>query len=163
MGISRKERIQEEGGFFSEVCKTGQTFCKYFSILKVLKVLQSDKVEMVKCFSFNHIFDHSQDKVTFFSTRTSPNISHFPRQVDPRRFLSILVRETRKRKYFLLSLWHTGFTHLVRDFLLFDEHEHTHGIVRSVILVSKFTLWVYLTFSLFLKIWLTESVLLFRE
>ena len=40
----------------------------------------------------------------------------------------------------------------VLDFLLFDKHEYTYGIFRSVILVSIFMLRVYLTFPLFLKI-----------
>ena len=48
-------------------------------------------------------------------------------------------------------------------FFLFDRHEYTHGIFRSVILVIVFILQVYVTFSLFFKIWLTESILIFKE
>ena len=33
----------------------------------------------------------------------------------------------------------------VLDLLLFDKHEYTNGIFRSLILVSIFNLWVYLT------------------
>ena len=35
-------------------------------------------------------------------------------------------------------------TDLVLDLLLFDKHEYTHGIFRSVTLVSVFTLRLYL-------------------
>ena len=51
----------------------------------------------------------------------------------------------------------------VLKFLSFDKHEYTHWIFRSVILISIFMLRVYVTFSLFCKIWLTESVFIFRE
>ena len=40
---------------------------------------------------------------------------------------------------------------------------YTDGIFQSVILVSIFMLWVYVTFYLFFKIWLTELILIFRE
>ena len=40
---------------------------------------------------------------------------------------------------------------------------YKHRISRSVILVSILMLQVYLTFSLFFKIWLTESILISRE
>ena len=39
-----------------------------------------------------------------------------------------------------------NYTYQVLDFLLFDKHEYTQGIFRSVILVSTFMLWVYVTF-----------------
>ena len=51
----------------------------------------------------------------------------------------------------------------VLNFLLFDKHEHIDGIFWSLILVSIFMLWVYATFSLFLKTFLTESILIFRH
>ena len=49
------------------------------------------------------------------------------------------------------------------DFLWFGKHEYTTGIFQSVILVSIFMLRVCETFSLFLKIWLTQSILIFRK
>ena len=51
----------------------------------------------------------------------------------------------------------------VLNFLLFDKHEYIDGIVWSLILVSIFMLWVYATFSLFLKTFLTESILIFKH
>ena len=56
-----------------------------------------------------------------------------------------------------------SYTEQVLNFLLFDKHEYTHGIFWSIILVSIFMLWAYVTFSLFLKIWLTESDNSFSE
>ena len=47
--------------------------------------------------------------------------------------------------------------------VMFDKHEYTDGIFRSVILVCIFMLQVYINFSFFLKNWLTESILIFRE
>ena len=47
----------------------------------------------------------------------------------------------------------------VLDFL-FDKHEYLQGIFQSVILVSIIMLQFYVTFPLFLKIWLTESILI---
>ena len=38
-----------------------------------------------------------------------------------------------------------NYTDQVLNFLLFDKHEYTHGIFGSVILVSIFTLRVYVT------------------
>ena len=59
---------------------------------------------MVK-FSGLTIFEFiNHDKVTFFSARTSPNFSYFPRQVKHVRFLRFRVKE-RPKKYFLLSTW----------------------------------------------------------
>ena len=51
----------------------------------------------------------------------------------------------------------------VLNFLLFDKHEYTHRIFWSLILVSVFMSRVTVTVSLFLKIFLTESILIFRE
>ena len=51
----------------------------------------------------------------------------------------------------------------VLNFLLFGKHEYTHGIFWSLILVSVFMSRVTVTVSLFLKIFLTESILIFRE
>ena len=56
-----------------------------------------------------------------------------------------------------------SYTGLVLDFSLFDKREYTHGIFRSAILANMFTLGVYLMFSLFLKIWMIESILIFSE
>ena len=52
---------------------------------------------------------------------------------------------------------------LVLNFSLFDKHEYIDGIFQSVILVSRFTLQAYITISLLIQIWLTESVLIFTE
>ena len=76
--------------------------------------------------------------------------------------LQFLLRE-RPEKYFVLLVWRREYANLVLNFLLFDRHEYRHGNFRSIILVSIFTLWVYLTSSLFLRIWLTESILPIRE
>ena len=51
----------------------------------------------------------------------------------------------------------------VLDFLLFNRHEYIHTDSSSLILVSVFMLQVYVTFSLFFNIWLTELILIFRE
>ena len=75
----------------------------------------------------------NHDEVTFFPGRTSLNFS--------------------PEKY----------TDQVRDFLLFDKDEYTRRIFRSVILVSIFMLRIYVTFPLFFKIWLTESIRIFGE
>ena len=45
-----------------------------------------------------------------------------------------------------------------RPYFLFDIHEYTHGIFQSEILVSIFLLRVYVTFPLFLQIWITKSI-----
>ena len=75
----------------------------------------------------------NHDEVTFFPGRTSLNFS--------------------PEKY----------TDQVRDFLLFHKDEYTRRIFRSVILVSIFMLRIYVTFPLFFKIWLTESIRIFGE
>ena len=49
-----------------------------------------------------------------------------------------------------------NYTYQVFNFLLFDNHEYTHGIFLSVFLVSIFMLLVYVTFFVSLKIRLTE-------
>ena len=56
-----------------------------------------------------------------------------------------------------------NYTDQVLNFLLFDKHEYTHGIFWSVLLVGIFTLRVYVTFCLFLKVWLTKSILNFKK
>ena len=38
------------------------------------------------------------------------------------------------------------------NFILFDKHKLTSGVFWSVILVGIFVVWVYITFSFFLKI-----------
>ena len=60
-------------------------------------------------------------KVTFFSARTCPNFSHFPRQVKHVCFPLIShQRETRNQ--------HDVDTYMdqVLNFLLFDRHEYIH-------------------------------------
>ena len=56
-----------------------------------------------------------------------------------------------------------NFMDQVLDCLLYDRHEYIHTIFWSVFLVSIFLLQAYITFSLFPKIWLTGSILIFRE
>ena len=51
-----------------------------------------------------------------------------------------------------------NYTDQVLNLLLFDKYEYQHRIFQSIILVSTFMLRVHVTFSLFLSIWLTESV-----
>ena len=55
-----------------------------------------------------------------------------------------------------------NYTDQVLDFL-YDRQESIRTEFRPVILVSTFVLRVYATFSLFFKISLTESILIFRE
>ena len=55
-----------------------------------------------------------------------------------------------------------NYTNQAFDFLLFDKHEYTHGIFRSVIQVSIFMLRVYIT-SFVPRDLLTESILIFTE
>ena len=62
-----------------------------------------------------------------------------------------------------LSFSPEKYMYQVCDFLLFDKDEYTHRIFRSVILVSIFMLSIYVTFPLFFKIWLTESIRIFGE
>ena len=104
----------------------------------------------------------NQGKVTFFSARTSPI---FPTSLAKWNMCTSLWFHVRERpeKYFVLSAWCRELCGSGPRFLLFDKHEYIHGIFWSVILVSVFMLQVYVTFSLFLKIWLTESILVFRE
>ena len=51
-----------------------------------------------------------------------------------------------------------NYTDQVLNLLLFDKYEYQHRIFQSIILVSTFMLRVHVTFSLFLGIWLTESI-----
>ena len=77
--------------------------------------------------------------------------------------LRFRVRE-RPEKYFLLSAWRRELDRPgPQFFIIWQTWIYTHGIFRSVILVSIFMLQTYITFSLFLKIWLIESILIFRE
>ena len=55
---------------------------------------------------------------------------------------SLQFRVTPK-KYFLLSVRRRELYKPGSRFFLFDRHEYTHGITRSVILISIFTLRVY--------------------
>ena len=73
-------------------------------------------------------------------------------------FLRFRVREI-PEKYFLLSARRRELYEAGPWFLLFDKYEYRQRIFRSVILVSIFMLRVYVTLSLFLKIWLKESIL----
>ena len=118
---------------------------------------------MVKFFRFDIYELINHYKVTFFSARTSQNFCHFHRHVNHVRFSSTCVRE-RPEKYFLVSAWRTElYGPGPRFFVIWYTWIYTHGIFQSVILVSIFILRVYVTFSLFFKIWLTESILIFRE
>lgn len=76
----------------------------------------------------------NQDKVSFFSARTSPVFPHFPRQVNHVIFPLISCKRETWKIFSIISM------------------------TRSVILVSIFMLRVYVTLSLFLRIWLTEEL-----
>ena len=86
--------------------------------------------------------------------KTCPIFLHFPDQVNHECFPSIsCYRETQKMfSYYQCVV--ESYTVLVLEFLLFDKSKYTSVIFQSVILVSTLRLHVYLTFSLFLKIWL---------
>ena len=92
-------------------------------------------------------------------------------QISPTSFAKWIMRTSlwfhvreRPKKYFLSWVWRRDlYGHSPQFFISFDQHEYAHRIFRSVILVSIFTLQAYLTFSLFLHIWLIESILIFRE
>ena len=93
-----------------------------------------------------------QNKVTFFSARTSLNFSHFPLQVD-HAYVPLIScqRDTKNVFYYQCDEGVIRELDLVIH-LLFAKNEYTHVIFPSVILVSIFMSQVYLTFSLFLKI-----------
>ena len=94
----------------------------------------------------------------FLSARTSPNFSHFPCQVK-RALLFDFALERDPKNYFYYQRHVENYTDQVLNFLLFDRH----GIFRSVILVGILMFRVYVTFSLFFKIWLKESILISTE
>ena len=97
-----------------------------------------------------------------FSARTCPNFSLFFRQVKrvvPFDFA--LERDLKNIFYYQRDI--ENYMDPVLNFFLFDRHQHTHWIFWSVILVSILMLRVYVTFSLFFKIWLTELILISRE
>ena len=88
-----------------------------------------------------------QDKVTFFLARTCALPFNFVLERDPK---NIFYNQHGVEDYM----------DQVCDFLLFDKHEYTNRIFQSLILGSVFMLRVYVTFSLLLKIWSTESILI---
>ena len=79
----------------------------------------------------------NQDKVSFFSTRTSPNFSHFPFKLK-RGFLFYFALERNPKNIFYYKYDLENYTDPVLGFLLFDKHEYTHGIMRYIFLVSIF-------------------------
>ena len=105
----------------------------------------------------------NHDKVTFFSARTSPNSSLFPCQVKHVCLPLILFCERDPENIFDYQRDTENYTDQVSNFFLYGGHEYIHTIFRPVILVSVFLLQVYVTFSLFFKSLLTESIHIFRE
>ena len=113
------------------------------------------------CLTIFEFINH--DKVTFLSARTSPNF--FP-LLSPSKTCALppdfaLERDPKNIFYYQHDV--VNCKDQVLDFLLFDRHEYTHTESSDLILVSIFILRVNVTFSLFFKIWLTESVFIFRE
>ena len=125
------------------------TFEYIFYIFLLLKVLYSDKLiwdgQIFQVWPYlNSLIIiklpfSQQEHIQIFPS-LSPSIMCFS--------LWFRIRE-RPKKYLVLSMY----THRI----------YTHIIFWAVILVSILMLWVYLTFSLFFKIWLTESILISRE
>ena len=75
-----------------------------------------------------------------------------PNYLTMRASLQFCITE-RPEKLFSINQCDTeSYTDLIVDFLLFDEHDYTHGIFRSVILISIIILQAYISFSLFLKV-----------
>ena len=108
-------------------------------------------------FRFDHIWIHKSRKscVTFFSAE------HL--QISPTSLAKQIIRASFRFRVWERPIIKYFIEDLVLNFQLLDKHEYLPGIFRSVILVSIFTVQVYLTFSLFLKIWLTELIFIFRE
>ena len=91
-------------------------------------------------------------KVTFFLARTCPNFPTSLIKENTHTSLWFRVSE-RPKKYLLLSAWGTElYGPGPQFFVIWWTWIYTHGIFRSVILVSMLMFWVYLTFSLFFKI-----------
>lgn len=107
---------------------------------------------MVMFFSFDHIFS----VLTIFKFINQEKVSIS-------RFFSRLLPNAKLKNIMYYSYDVKNYGKQVLNFSLFHKHEYTHGIFWSAILVSIFKLQVYLTFPLFLKTWLTESILIFRE
>ena len=102
-------------------------------------------------------------KVTFSSARTCLN---FPTSLAYKTCaVPFDFTSERDLKNILLSAWHRELYGPGPQFFVIwlDMNIDTHRIFRSVILVSILMLRVYLTFSLFFKIWLTESILISRQ
>ena len=100
-----------------------------------------------------------------FEVLKQEHVQIFPRPLPSKTCASLWfhIRE-RLQKYLLLSAWHRELYKQGPQFsVIWQTWIYMHRIFRSVILVSILTLRVYLTFSLFFKIWLTESILISRE
>ena len=101
---------------------------------------------MVKFFKFDYISIHISRQSSLFSLEEHLQIN--PTSLakwNPTSLVNfVLERDQKNIFYYQCNV--ENYTNQVLDFLLFDKHENTNGI-----------------FSLFLKIWLTESIPIFRE
>ena len=120
---------------------------------------------MAKFFKFYHTQITNQDKVNFFSAKsTSSSLTKW--NIWASLWFCVSERPPAPPKnFFLISAWCKElFRRGSRSrIFIFDKLEYTHGMYRSVILLTIFILHIYATFSLFLKMCLTESILIFRE
>ena len=118
--------------------------------------------QVVKFSGFT-IFEFTNQRKLPFLSKNNSKFFRLPSPCETCAFPFDFVLGRDPKNLFYYQREVENYTDQVPDFLWFDKQEYTNGILRSVILVSIFMLRVYETFPLFLRIWLTESILIFRE
>ena len=113
-------------------------------------------METVKFFRFSYILNY-----LFLSKSISNFPIPSPSEIYALPLDFVLGRDPKNIFYYQRDV--ENYTEQNSNFSLIDKHEYTHGISLSVVLVCIFMLRVYVTFSLFFKIWLAESILIFGE
>lgn len=112
-------------------------------------------MEIVTFFRFEFI---NQDKITLSSARTFPN---FPIWLAKCASIRFLVKERPKKIFYYQPDVETlGARSSI--FLLLNKREYKNRIFQSAVLVSIFMLQIYITFSLFLNIWLRHKFFLMK-
>ena len=106
----------------------------HFFMIRLLRIQESDKLS--NCSGLTKFEYINHDKVTFLSSRTSPNFSHFPRQV--KRALPLnLAPERNPKNIFYYQRDVKNYTDQVLPFSLFDKQEYTHTESWLLLLIIK--------------------------
>ena len=134
--------------------KISRTIFFFFFLLFIFQVVK---------FSGFTIFEFTNQKKLPFLRKNNSKMFRLPSPCETCAFPFDFVLGRDPKNIFYYQREVENYTDQVPDFLWFDKQEYTNGILRSVILVSIFILRVHETFPLFLRIWLTESILIFRE